>query len=68
VTTTSEMSGGPPADDFVPTEELVRRQGVRPIASVEDLSTDDPFESDDEYADFLADLYGSRHAGTSWAS
>lgn len=52
-----------PADDFVPTEELVRRQGVRPITSVHDLAAaEDPFESDEEYAEFLADLYASRRA------
>jgi hypothetical protein len=51
------------ADDFVSTDELVRRQGVRPIASVEDLAAaDDPFESDEEYEAFLADLYASRRA------
>ena len=27
-----------PQDDFVPTEKLARRQGVRPITSVEDLA------------------------------
>jgi hypothetical protein len=53
-----------PADDFVPTDELARRQGVRPIASVEDLAAaEDPFESDEEYEAFLADLYASRRAG-----
>lgn len=52
-----------PADDFVPTEELARRQGVQPISSVEDLAAAiDPFESDEEYEAFLADLYASRHA------
>ena len=52
------------ADDFVPTGELARQQGVRPIASVEDLAAvDDPFESDEEYEAFLAHLYASRRAG-----
>ena len=37
VTTTPEQPQQWPADDFVPTEELVRRQGVHPITSVEDL-------------------------------
>jgi hypothetical protein len=54
----------PSDDDFVPTEELARRQGVRPIASVEDLAAaEDPFESDEEYEAFLADLCASRRAG-----
>jgi hypothetical protein len=53
-----------PSDDFVPTEELARRQGVRPIKSVEDLAAaEDPFESDEEYEAFLANLYASRRAG-----
>jgi len=52
-----------PSDDFVPTEELVRRQGVKPITSVDDLAAEvDPFESDEEYEAFLADLYASRRA------
>ena len=46
------------------TEELARRQGVRPIKSVEDLAAaEDPVESDEEYEAFLADLYASRRAG-----
>lgn len=50
-------------DDFVSTEELIRRQGVQPITSVSDLAADiDPFESDEEYEAFLADLYASRRA------
>jgi hypothetical protein len=53
------------ADDFVSTEELVRRHGARPITSVEDLAADeDPFGSDEEYEDFLAYLYASRRADT----
>jgi hypothetical protein len=60
---TPEQSGRQPADDFVPTEELVRRQGVRPIVSAEELAGSDPFESDEEYAEFLADLYAYRRAG-----
>jgi hypothetical protein len=64
MTTAPEHSEHRPADDFVPTEELARRQGVRPIASVEDLvAVEDPFESDEEYDAFLADLYASRRAG-----
>jgi len=32
-------------DEFVSTEEFVRRQGVRPITSVDDLAADiDPIE------------------------
>ena len=52
-----------PADDFVPTEELARRQGVKPITSVDELAQPDLWESDEEYEAFLADLYASRRAG-----
>lgn len=65
VTTTPEQSQPQAGDDFVPTEELVRRQGVRPIDSVNDLGVEDPFESDEEYAAFLADLYESRRSSVS---
>lgn len=64
MTTTPEHPEHWPTDDFVPTEELARRQGVRPIKSVENLAAVvDPFESDEEYEAFLADLYASRRAG-----
>ncbi|SCL18131.1 hypothetical protein [Micromonospora inyonensis] len=46
-----------PTAEHVPAEELARRQGVRPIVSVDDLARPDLFESDDELDDFLADLY-----------
>ncbi|MEU8219003.1 hypothetical protein AB0C47_24945 [Micromonospora taraxaci] len=49
--------------EHVPAEELARRQGVRPVASVDDLARPDLFESDDELDEFLADLYTSRRAG-----
>lgn len=63
MSTTPEHAENLPADDFVPTDELVRRQGALPITSVGGLvAGDDPFESDDEYADFLADLYSSRRS------
>lgn len=53
-------------DDFVPTDELARRHGVRPIASVDELAApEDPFVSDEGYAEFLADLYASRRADIS---
>ena len=44
-------------------DELAHRQGVRPIQSVDELAAAvDPFESDEEYEAFLADLYASRRA------
>jgi hypothetical protein len=64
MTSTPEHPEQWPADDFVPTEELARRQGIKPITSVDDLAAEvDPFESDEEYEAFLADLYASRRAG-----
>lgn len=46
----------------VPAAEQVRRQGVRPIESVDDLAFPGVWESDQELDEFLADLYASRHA------
>ncbi|MEU4551134.1 hypothetical protein EV382_5754 [Micromonospora violae] len=52
-----------PTAEHVPAVELARRQGVRRVASIDDLARPDLFESDDELDDFLADLYASRRAG-----
>ncbi|MFF3853348.1 hypothetical protein [Micromonospora sp. NPDC002575] len=52
-----------PTAEHVPAEELARRQGIRPVASVDDLARPGLFESDEELDDFLADLYASRRAG-----
>jgi len=60
---TPEQPEHRPTDDFVPTEKLVRRQGVKPIASVDELAQPDPWQSDEEYEAFHADLYASRSAG-----
>jgi hypothetical protein len=46
----------------VPAEEQVRRQGIQPIASVDELVLPGVWESDEELDDFLADLYASRRA------
>jgi hypothetical protein len=53
------------ADDEVPTEELARRQGVRPVTSLDVLAYPDAWESEQEFQDFLADLYASRHSDAS---
>lgn len=50
------------AEEDLSTEELARRQGVRPISSVDELAEPDTFESDAELEEFLADLYASRRA------
>jgi len=52
-----------PAVERVSVEEMARRQGVRPIASVDELIEPDTFESDAELDEFLADLYVTRRAG-----
>lgn len=49
--------------EHVPVEELARRQGVRPIESVDELARPDLFESDEELADFLAMVHADRHTG-----
>ena len=51
-----------PADVDVPIEELARRQGVRPIASLDELAQPELWESEQEYEDFLIDLYASRRS------
>jgi len=53
----------PPAADEVPVEELARRQGIRPVESVDDMARPGLFGSDEELEEFLADLYASRRSG-----
>jgi hypothetical protein len=52
-----------PSSKHVPAEELARRQGIRPIESVDELARPGTFESDEELDEFLVDLYASRRAG-----
>jgi hypothetical protein len=49
--------------EHVPVAELARRQGVGLVTSVDELARPGAFESDQELADFLADLYATRHTG-----
>ena len=58
-----EQSGPLPADELT-FDELARRQGVEPVRSLAELAQPDLWESDEEYEDFLTDLYASRRAGT----
>lgn len=51
-----------PADSRLSLDELARRQGVHPIASVAELVRDDVFESDEEVDEFIAFTYAMRHA------
>lgn len=50
------------ADEDLPIEELARRQGVRPIASLDELAQPELWEYEQEYEDFLTDLYASRRS------
>ncbi|MGQ0773750.1 MAG: hypothetical protein ACT4NY_04920 [Pseudonocardiales bacterium] len=59
---TTEVPERWPADEDLPIEELARRQGVRPIASLDELAQPELWESDQEYEDFLTDLYASRRS------
>ena len=51
-----------PNADHVPADELVRRAGARPIASVAAMARPDLFETDDELDEFLAEVYAARRA------
>ena len=53
----------PPAGGEVPVEELARLQGVRPVESVDDMARPGLFDSDEEWEEFLTDLYASRRSG-----
>ncbi|MEU4421882.1 hypothetical protein AB0F81_14750 [Actinoplanes sp. NPDC024001] len=57
----------PSAANHVTAAELARRQGVQPVASIDDLARPDLFESDDDLDEFLTDVYASRRAGIAWA-
>jgi hypothetical protein len=49
--------------EHVPVEELLRRQGIRPIESVDELACPDLFESDEELDEFISFVHASRHTG-----
>ena len=55
----------PQDDNDVPIEELARRQGVRPIKSVDELARDGIFESVGELEEFLAEVRAMRRASLS---
>ena len=44
-------------------EELARRQGVRPVTSVDDMARPWLFDSNQDWDEFLADLYAFRRSG-----
>jgi hypothetical protein len=43
-------------------DEQVKRKGIRPVDSVEDMAQDGIFESDEELEQFLAHVNAARHA------
>jgi hypothetical protein len=43
-------------------DEQVRRRGIRPVQSIEDMVCYDIFETDKELDEFLAHVYAERHA------
>ena len=59
----SEPAPELPAADEISVEELARRQGVRPVASVDDMARPGLFDSDQDWDEFLNDLYAARRAG-----
>lgn len=40
----------------------MRRRGLRPVESVDDMAQDGIFESDEELDAFIAHVYAERHA------
>lgn len=62
MSSSAEHAPAPHRAPHVTAEEQIRRQGIQPIASVDELAFPDVWESDQELDDFLADLYASRRA------
>jgi hypothetical protein len=55
--------GAYPQDEGqLPVEELARRQGVRPIKSVDELARDGIFKTDEELDEFLAEIRAMRRS------
>lgn len=52
----------PPTGGTETLEAQLRRKGVRPIQSADDLAYDDIFETDEELDEFLAYTYAARRA------
>jgi hypothetical protein len=57
----TDVTGPVGRDRHESLDDQVRRLGVHPIRSVEDLARDDVFESDEELDAFLAYVYAERH-------
>jgi hypothetical protein len=61
-TSSADYAGESPEARPESIEEQVRRKGIRPVESVEDMAQDGVFESDEEVEQFLAHVYTARHA------
>ncbi|NLT56217.1 MAG: hypothetical protein GXX79_17010 [Actinomycetales bacterium] len=51
-----------PVERDMPTEELARQQGVASVTSLRELAHPELWDSDEDYDEFLTDLYASRRA------
>jgi hypothetical protein len=60
MTSGAEQAGRPRSRGSVPLDELARRKGVRPVESVEGMSEEGVFESDEELEEFLTHIYAAR--------
>ena len=60
-TSSADYAGEPPEARLESIVEQVRRKGIRPVESVEDMAQDGVFGSDEEVEQFLAHVYAARH-------
>ena len=61
-TSSTDYTGEPPETRPESIDEQVKRKGIRPAESIEDMAQDGVFESDEEVEEFLAHVYAARHA------
>lgn len=61
-TTGADYAGESPEGRPESVDEQVRRKGIRPVESIADLAQPGIFGSDEELEEFLAHVYGARHA------
>ena len=61
-TSSAGYAGESPGARSESIEEQVRRKGIRPVESMEDMAQDGVFESDEELEQFLAHVYAARRA------
>ncbi len=61
-TSNTDYAGESPEARPESIDEQVKRKGIRPVKSIEDMAQDGVFESDEEVEQFLAHVYAARHA------